>query len=119
MRKLKFRYGSCRNLPVQLLQPGGGGAYPKWFINFLTGRCARDAKLDRLARKLLEALTDGKWHARIPDGVGAWTVEACFDLGLVARKLTSVEKTGENPRSAATFKITTSGRKALIKDRIP
>ncbi|MGB7957261.1 MAG: hypothetical protein WCF77_00240 [Minisyncoccia bacterium] len=114
---LEMRYGSCRNMPEALLQPGSGGKYPKWFIDFLRGACPRDAKLDRTARAFLLALCDGKWHKRLPKKVGVWTMEACVELGLVRER---VEKApGKDSDSYWTkFKITDLGKKVLGRDKL-
>jgi hypothetical protein len=113
---LEERYGSCRNMPEALLQPGSGGKYPKWYVGFLTGRCPRDAKLNRGAKAFLRMLEDGKWHERLPGKVGVWTMEACAELGLVEKRL--VEVRGQKGTWWAKFRITDVGKKVLARNKL-
>jgi len=73
--------------------------------------------MDRRARVFLTVLKDGRWHLKFPLAeIPIWVVEACFDLGLVERRLTRDRGTRN---STARFRITEKGRKALVKGKRP
>lgn len=114
---LTSRYGSCRDIPAPntFLQPlGEGWKYPKWFINFLVGTAPKDAPLNELAIKLLEALLDGKWHRKTPHEVGVGTQEACVELGLVELRL--IRKCNEPGASWGEYRITEEGKQVLKRN---
>ena len=74
--------------------------------------------IDRRVRMLLKALEDGRWHDRLPQReLTTKLVEACFNQGLVWRKLT--RNPGKSGRFRGHFAITTNGRKALEKGEHP
>ena len=115
--RLEERYGSCRGIPAALLQETeSGGRYPRWYIDFLTGRCFRDAKLHRLARTFLQLLADGKWHGSLSKKVSIPTIEACVKLGLVTERLTAASE--QNGASWAKFQITDVGKRVLGRNRL-
>ena len=74
--------------------------------------------IDPRVKLLLEALEDGRWHDRLPQKeLTTELVEACFNQGLVWRKLT--RNPGKSGRFRGHFAITTNGRKALEKGEHP
>ena len=74
--------------------------------------------IDRRVKLLLKALEDGRWHDRLPQReLTTKLVEACFNQGLVWRKLT--RNPGKSGRFRGHFAITTNGRKALEKGEHP
>ena len=74
--------------------------------------------IDRRVRMLLKALEDGRWHERLPQReLTTKLVEACFNQGLIWRKLTKIP--GKPGHFRGHFAITSSGRKALEKGEHP
>jgi hypothetical protein len=111
---LASRYGSCRDISDELLQPGDYWRYPRWFIDFLKRRSPREKELNSVARAFLEALLDGEWHRETPRIVGVGTIEACVDLKLAEVRL--IPKEGEPGVSHGEFKITDEGKQVLERN---
>ena len=118
MSSLASKYGSCRELSEFLLQSGDGWKYPQWHINFIRGISSGREPLARLTKSLLESLSDGKWHVRLPETprIGVGTIEACDHLKLI--EIRNHGKRHEDGGQGIKFRITKIGKEVLTRNSL-
>lgn len=79
------------------------------------------ARVEIEAKRFLVLLQDGRWHRKIlsKDGkrIGIKAIEACVELGWAEKRLRRIGK-GMSMRFIGLFKITTKGKKELVKNNL-
>lgn len=88
---------------------------PQWYLNYVQGY--GDKKLPTPALKLLELLSDGRWHSKVGYRASIKTIEACVELELVERRFIRI-KTSERSYFGE-FRITDAGNQAYGKQCLP
>lgn len=73
-----------------------------------------ELKFNWRVHRLLEELSDEKWHASIENAqVGVGTVDFCIDQGLIRTRRSNKKRHGDFESYSIHLHITASGKKAL------